>query len=574
MEIRARFQLRFNLRILNLACGMVMSENRFCLKILERRLRAANRESSELLRGMEILHVLRFFEWFRVFDIPELMRRASGGESYAIMLDRGRQNLNTCMHWFYLAAENQRQQAERTRTTVIEMNKMAQVASTIWHFENCRDAMNTLWNGLLSYSVEESGIISIDYPDELSKRFELGEWLKERFQTDRQFAFSNWERLLKSCKGTLAAGLTFEYEIDEVQFKELREYVREWYLPYQKFPADWDFGGYQVGDLREVWIGLLSFSFLHGSLLEYSAQQHPIGLRLAFPLQSSVPIDSRSNWVSKLAQWTDLDPCLIDKIMADLIHCPGLYHSSGKKPEASAQPFFELDSGNLALSCFLVGCTDYEKSMWDLLNVLRSGTFGTLSGLKEKVWRGEMAQRARNIGLVAHPNLKFKRPQEGDVDILLLDPVNFYGLACELKWLAGPDRIKDVELRHLTKAFTQAEKNKAWISGQPTELAEKINMKVDDLMQFEIEHLIICRNSTVNGVLRHSSIPMVYEGVFDWLVFQKGSSLKTAFENIKNYGYLPSIGVDFEEERTLVEHGGVRFRLSNFKPLRHWEPQI
>lgn len=540
---------------------------------LELKLSDANPLVTKYLPDGELLHLLRYFEYHRAIEIPEMEKRV-GPHSFNVISDRSRESMNFCFQWLLQQSPESRVFAHSVITNSADLPQISKLRQEGMDYSACRDAMNVLWQGFYRYEFVSKSEIEIFHLDDLSKRLEVGEWLRWIFDDKSAAGEFDWAPLFASCNLRDGPDRTLVYDLNDMQFLSHHQFVQRLYEPHKQLDQDWDFSGYSVKEFRLFWNALNSFANVHGSLHNYWARTSN-RFAVVYPVNSSVPVATKSEWIDRLTRWSGLEKEKVALILNDITYRRELHlvAEKKKKADASYQPFFALSDDRLALSCFLVIATNYERNMWDLYSILHPTEFGTLSSQKERVWRDELADVYNKCDLRAHPNLKFKYEEQGDVDLLLLDPKTHFGIACELKWLVGPERIKEGEIKKIQEGFEQAEKSMRWITKKPEQVAEKIKMPIAEFQKYDIQPLLLTRTSTLNGVVRHPSIPLVLEQILRWFIIKRGCDLKTAYQAISENRHLPKPNVDFREIRYTLKRAGLSFTLSDFPPLREWVPE-
>jgi hypothetical protein len=228
-----------------------------------------------------------------------------------------------------------------------------------------------------------------------------------------------------------------KYAIPPATYERQAEIQRRVLSPLWELDSSWDFGGYTVAQFREFWIALGTVCWIHHWVVHSCSIEE-------LALNSTVVVRHRERWEKELSKWSGLSQELLSHIIDDLIYDPSL-HGPGKQGDVTYQPFIPLGSGLLALSNSLVMPSNAERNLWTLLSIKRRDLHSRLQTQKEELQLSELSSKLKSVGLRTFGRLHFTyEGQSSDLDLLVPDDREHFGLGCQLKWRTNPDSIKEV----------------------------------------------------------------------------------------------------------------------------------
>jgi len=109
------------------------------------------------------------------------------------------------------------------------------------------------------------------------------------------------------------------------------------------------------------------------------------------------------------------------------------------------------------------------------------------------------------LGLKIYPRIKFQFDgRKRDLDVLIPDEAQRFGLVCQLKWLTQPGRISGVIYndREISKGIDQAELAFEWVRSNLVQLSQRTDLPVDDLKRHDFVPMVMCKRTLASGYLR------------------------------------------------------------------------
>src|SRR5262249_3516590 len=149
----------------------------------EKQLISGNTGIEKHIPDGELLHLLRYFEYHRAIEVPQLVKQ--GLDSYDVIIDRSREGMNSCLKWLFEKVGTNQTFSATVESTIPHIQSLLHLREQAWSFCFARDAMNIVWQDFYDFAFESDSVISIEHPDELSKRLEVGEWIKHKFDKTR-----------------------------------------------------------------------------------------------------------------------------------------------------------------------------------------------------------------------------------------------------------------------------------------------------------------------------------------------------------------------------------------------------
>jgi hypothetical protein len=357
---------------------------------------------------------------------------------------------------------------------------------------------------------------------------------------------------------------------DEV-FQEIAEVQREVLAPRWELGSDWNLGRYTLSEFREFWITLLTLCWIHHNVCFFSGAK---GVALA----SVVKMMSRPGWVSEIVRRSSLEQPTVTAILDDLIYDQRLYEGGSKQAEVTGQPFFRLRAELLAVSNQLVMLSNAERNLWDLISIKRPEVHSRLRNQKESLWLGEITPKLKAYGLKAFGPIKFvHNGKQSDLDLLILDEENRFGLGLQLKWLNHPDRIRDVKYadKELRKGLDQAELALRWLNDHPAKLRELTGLSLKDLKPYEFRSMVLSKNTLGSTSTQRKGVPLISERLLHWILGEPHhGSLKTLWQVGEEKRYMPIRGTHFTDHDSVAEFAGIKFigKKMAMRKRQDWDP--
>ena len=334
----------------------------------------------------------------------------------------------------------------------------------------------------------------------------------------------------------------------------------------------WDLGGYTYQQLRQFWSALQALCLIHELALAKITNEKK---RYLFRIKQQ----NFEEWTRELSQRSQLPAKITRQIINDLIYDPELYQPGKAKAHVMYQPFFRFDNGKLGASNKIVQISRIDRNAWTLLSIIRPERHSELRNYKEKFWIDSIEKNILPLKLDCFPQINFKfENKPGDIDLLIMDPNSRFGLVCQLKWLTSTDDVKGVasDDKQIGEGIEQAARSLRWVRSSLDVLAQRIQINLDDLRQYEFQPLVISKDSLASGYLDNDAIPVISQDLFDWVLGKPHHrDLQALWQVARSKSYLPKRGVHFQTIAVPLKWGELEFSLEaiGFKLIKRWEPE-
>lgn len=376
-----------------------------------------------------------------------------------------------------------------------------------------------------------------------------------------------------SIRGVFARQL--DYHIPFATYDKARSIMEERRLYGWAMGSDWDLGGYKFDDLRKVWDCLKTLQSLHQLALQKL-------LRQTDRRRLNIRIQDRADWVTEISSRSRLDAETVGSVFDDLIYNPDLHRTGQKRAHIMYQPFIEIAEGQIAQSNSLVLMSVVEKCSWILTEILRPSIHDQLKSRKEQFWIENGFKPFESSQIKVFPNLKFTlNNRSGDIDLLILDVVENFGLAAQLKWTTSMDNCAGVESddKQYLIGVEQAIRSMEWIETNRTELAHRLRMPIKDLQSTIFRPIVIAKETLPSGAFPKTEVPVINEAIFRWIIREPhNATLRQLWQITAEFDYLPREGVHFHRiPPESIRWGDLEFVLKDvaYTPLeRRWNPAV
>lgn len=470
-----------------------------------------------------------------------------------------------CVYWIYEYC------GAATPELVIDMNKAQQL------FISARN-YGQIWN-LLSgsfdkkkmtklYQVEDdAGIFSFTAinPTKHAKsitenlchdKFDLGINFDDLQQRCQLFLTANTQKLMDEAVPKYDTPDMF-YMNEPIAFcKLLSNFLHSNFSHAWNFDPTWDFGGYTAADFRSAMEALMSQVKARRIVHDRMIQQHQ-GASFA---QALLPIAAKNTFVHNLHLITGLGNGKLEKIIDDMTLRKGHVFKLDDIPH---MPFFELSNGQICWSLFFTEYMQPELSIWRVLNIIRNSDVDKYKRKKEKIQihalQEDLFNRAGFDRQSVICNIQVPKPYDSEIDMLLLDEKDKFGIVVQLKWVVPPIAIKNyhTDFDELSGGLLQADKCLRWIMEQPQEAALKLSISQSLLKACEIKSVVVGRNSMAKGRLEDAEHPVINELIMRWYLLEKKVSLREFWNSVKqNLYFVENYTL---EDSELLEFDGFKF---------------
>jgi hypothetical protein len=525
-----------------------------------------------LPRDVALMSLLRFFEdYCRLFALG----RANFADG-ASLLKLGQDGMQFAVNWIHTYCDTP------TRNDKLELDFEAYGAAAHMHESAIRysmiwDLMAQLYRGAAVGERVKDQLIVLSYENPDAEVFDTcSHFLASPDAPDFQknlegvVAKLNPENLLQSIEIHRHHSGRIKYSVPDEIFAEIAEVQRTVLSSRWELGEGWRLGEYTVSEFREFWIALLAICWIHNAVCFFS------GLK-GGALESVVRVMSWHGWQSEISRRSGVKRASVAAIMKDLIYDPTLYASGNKQPDVTYQPFFCLRGELLALSNQLVMLSNAERNLWDLISIKRPDIHSRLRNEKEGRWLQDIGPKLKNYGLRSFGPIKVQQDgKQSDLDLLVIDDANKFGLGFQMKWLNHPDRIRDVKYvdAELLKGLDQAELALRWLNSRPNRLNELIGLSADEVSKYEFQTAVLSKNTLGSTSTIRDAFPMLTDRLVDWILGDPHHlNLKTLWRVGNERRYLPKRGEHFVDVDVPADFGGIKFvgNKMGMRKLRPWD---
>jgi hypothetical protein len=522
-------------------------------------------------RDVALIHLLRYFEdYVRLYASKYI-----GSLSHQVALKNGQSGMHFAVQWIFkhcpppLGGPTYKT-GDQVYRQAHDLHEKAMDYSMVW------DLMTMVWRRRATAEREADGTIRIQYANQLATDSEVADRFMGTSDDPSIGAGSlhpsiGPENFLQEIQTIKAGGGNTKYTVPASVFDKVALAFRNHAYQLSELDESWNLGGYTISQFRELWIGLLTLCWIHFWACLSSDKK-------GGDLDNTIIISSREEWVKRLGKNCGMADATVNTILGDLVYDIGLYKSNSKQPDVTYQPFFPLHSDLLALSNWLVLLSSYERNIWDLVSIERPEIHSILRNEKEQVWLSELKPLLNSYGFSTHGPIKFTLDgQTSDLDLLIIDERDKFGLCCQLKWLTAPDRIRDVEYteRELGVGLAQAQLSQKWVTSSLTELSKRIAVSHDGLQQLEFRSLVLSKNTIGSGWKYLSGTPIVNERLLKWVLGEPHhKSLRSLWQVGEERRYLPKRKKHFQDEDVRVSFANINFLGKDMgaRIIGSWDP--
>jgi len=530
-------------------------------------------------RDVALIHLLRYFEdYVRLYEL--VTSTTNSPKSYEVAIKNGEDGMHFAAKWIFQycpppTSGFEKETREGIYKQAVDLHMAAMDYSTVWNF------MAMAFDERVTMERDVNGVIRIQYANQLLTDAEMADrFIGAPDSPDDKIHYLNYldsvinpYTLSKKITARSDGQGSIRYYVSESTFNSVARSWRNNISRLWEFGEDWDLGGYTVTQFRELWVGLITLCWIHFCACFTSGRQ-------GGDLDNTILILHREEWISRLAKNSGLDPSITNTILSDLIYDINLYNPNAKEPDVRYQPFFPLHSDFLALSNWLVLLSNHERNIWDLVSIKRPQVHSVLRNKKEQLWLAELKPLLKSYGLDSYGPTRFSfENKHGDIDLLILDRTARFGLCCQLKWLTGPDRIRDVKYteNELRKGLQQAELSLKWVTSSPANLQTLTGLGSNELQEYEFKAMVLSKNTIGSGWAHKCGIPIVNERILKWILGEPHRKHLLALWQVgEERRYLPKRGKHFNDEDISVSFGNISFlgKSMGAKLVEEWNPAV
>jgi len=333
-----------------------------------------------------------------------------------------------------------------------------------------------------------------------------------------------------------------EYTMPVNFYKKLAGFVNNAYDSVWLLPEDWQFGQYTLKQLRLTWEALICICLSHSQLIGDTKYWNSLTLT-----------KSKADWVTLLHDICGVEERRIQSIVSHLTFDPSTAPSPDDVPRL---PFRSLANGDLILSPYQTLMCHAENVVWRLLTVIEPALHSVLSTQKESVQLSELRTDLANrtsLTLKDMSNNRIVVPSTNgnaktDIDLVLVDRIDRFGLILQLKWTAPPMVMKNMQTVYtdLRDGIRQAEESLAWLREDPVRLTKHISIEHDLARKFQFEALVVGKHNMGMSRLGKTTVPVINETILRWYLLDRRASLRETWDSIMKNLYFAQEGTHYQ----------------------------
>jgi hypothetical protein len=365
---------------------------------------------------------------------------------------------------------------------------------------------------------------------------------------------------------------TLDYDIPEV-FDIYKMVIKSNESLMYDFDEEWRIGDYKIKDFRLVFASIITIAMVHNVFLFsiYIQTKETINTKKLF--QNFVPFYTKKKWINIINKLTNLSPEMVGSIINDLTFDP-LNQKNKNKIGVTLYCFYPISDSILALSNSIARNSYEERNIWLMLERKNRLIHSNLSNKKEGFWRKNIVSKLSKLGIWSHDkgiNIGFT-----DVDLLIIDFQNNFGLSVELKWLTASNRAIDYSSSidiELKKGQKQARRCEEWLAENKKELSKKIEVDYEKIKSIIFKSIVLSKNSIGSQEVNEGDgVPVISEDLFWWILGgATGKSIIDLYNKAKNKSFYPEIDKHFFIQDQQVDYAGYKFLQKDvYVPNNKW----
>lgn len=529
-----------------------------------------------LPRDFALYHLLVYFEDY--MRMPKIHQNLDRGD-HQNHAKHGQDALHFAVLWIYKNCPNTQVNhlmIKENENYYMEAHKLFEMAinySMIWDF------MTALHKSRYYIVDYQNNVVKFKAIEALERDHDLADSFM-RFSSDGVDKVNRYDFDMGSVRDKIIeldlidlGNGKIKYNLTDDLYYDVEKIIGEIYKNRWELDSSWCLGDYSVSDFRKFWVSLITLCVIHQLKCFFSGVE-------GMAINSVIRIWQKKRWINELTKRSGLDKKIVDSILSDLIFDISLYGLKDKKdPDITYQPFFPINKNLLLLSPNLSILSNPERNLWDLVNIKRPEIHSVLRNKKESIWIEELKEKLKGYSLDSFGPINFVHKEvHSDIDLLVLDKKDRFGIAFQMKWIIEPDRIKDICYfdEEIITGQKQAERVDEWMGGQSNEL-KILSKKLDvNLKDFKIVSMVLSKNLLGSGVVHESDIAVANEWLIDWILGSKHKkSLRTFWKAVKEHRYLAKEGEHYRKSNIEAEFNGVKFIGENLgaEIIKYWEPK-
>jgi hypothetical protein len=288
-----------------------------------------------------------------------------------------------------------------------------------------------------------------------------------------------------------------------------------------------DLGPYTVAELKRGFAALTTVFSVHEHLC------FTFGLRERYPINSCVMVRKTADWAQLVSRICGLNVDKSAAIVKDLTLDDRFW-------DLHVQPFVPLDNNILAVAPQFPLHSRADENILRVCGHIRPSYFDESALLKEREMAEDLLPKCP-IRYFPQTNIALPAPLP-DIDLLLADEENKTILIAELKWLRKPFGWKEIVERgdDFKKGLRQLSKIRTFLEENPGYLVTNGKLPRSLIDYSQIGFVLVARDQ----FLWPDEHIVVDHEIFKEVV-SRADNLKSVYDTLKRYEWLPLEGRDF-----------------------------
>jgi hypothetical protein len=512
-----------------------------------------------------LLHLLRAAEHRTIFNDARIYDEL-GSASAGPASDVTRESL----HWSVLWAHYSLKPASLTtlETTDSDLREALSVLQLAADYSEMCDIMTVSW--LDGVEIEDLG--NGDYSlcmNDLLIAFEAAQWLWRTKQFVEPPApraaleqLEHWLNMSET-RPNLDERVVFDLP-SEILFG-IQDGMRPYAERLWQLSEPFDLKIFSTADFRPFWLAVMAAAVIPRILFNKTRR-----------ISVSVPITSKSEWVSLLSALSGLNDGKTETILSFMIYSArtAVKKKNQHSADVISQPFLYLDSDRLALSSCLALGSSAERNLFDLASNKIPKIYDGLKKQKEHQWSAHLASKFQAAGRHA---LFQKDYPGGDIDLFVFDSTQKVALVVQLKWFLV-DRIKSTHLQQANDGVNQAQAAIDWIKENTKHANDLLGVTQNDLRNCEFLPLVVLKEGILNGFARNDDVPILSSEIFDHSIDATRADLQKIWRDAQLMRFLPLRDYHYIVQQhqfvpvSSIPFNGVRFKKHVIRQKEPWIP--
>jgi len=247
------------------------------------------------------------------------------------------------------------------------------------------------------------------------------------------------------CKRREIGNRRLQYTLPPELFETVLRLIHEITDHNWQLDPTFDVGGYSLAEYRRFSECLAALAQIH-HYCNAAAPLQKVPLNSIW-FNTLLKMMSKARWQKLISRLTGLGSEVVNNIIDDITFDKDLLRKKKHGAGLLSLPFLSLTTDLLVLSNRAAFESNAERNYWKLLSIVKPSIHSKLSLAKEGLQLQELETLLRSCPATADLKFltRFNVQNDTNLDLLLLDATNKFGLALELKWPYGPAYFREME---------------------------------------------------------------------------------------------------------------------------------